>query len=884
MDRLLRNFDRTSFWLGFLAGFLFLWLLGRLKPLVIQGFTGLRQKISAARLAATASADVRLRNEALLRAQSMHMASSLFSLDEILVTPRLMQPPPLVQPGVPPPEEEVANSALPYMPDWPEAAAIYRAPTVDLAEALQDGASLVVVGLPGSGKSVALADLASRIARREELPGGLEQLTPLLVHAADFHLHVDEGQSGAEQQPVMPEVHPESKAAQIESNPASPSAPLLSAIKQNAAMLTQARLPDFLELALNEGQALLLLDGMDELPRPQADALIGYLKLLKGSYPALRMVVTASLEYTGELSRLGCFTMAMAAWDTLQRAEYIQRWSGLWARHIDTPTGTEADVYKDARRMLLAAWLLREPSFLTPLELTLKVWAAFAGDQRGSSMADAVEAYLRRMSFDKNLQPIPHAREAAQQMALQMVMDGAPFWSGSRTRQETNLSDELLPTSDLPTDGEQVEPAPESQPAPDGGRKVKIASVVPSLLENGLLIQSADSRVRFKHLEVCAYLAGSAFGELLGLDAIFSRSEWLQKPAWDTQIQAMAYFLANNDHTPATIDRYLGCDSSPLHQHVLTAARWLRSAPLSIAWRNAALRRLVGILQVEELSASLRGRAMVAMVLSGTSGVQTMLRQMSKSEDAIQRQLAALGAGLYYDDKIAADKAATDALVEMCESLLSDDYQDVRRAACLALVAIGNKPALDAIADALLTADEDLRRYAAEALANDTEEGYPTLREGATIDDVLVRRAVVQGLKRVRQPWAIETLQKMQLEDAQWVVQNAAGHALEQLEQKAPGLPQLLPPLTQTPWLIAFAGELGIGVSPGKPAYELVLRALKQGNLEQRLAALDYLRVFGDEIAAREIDVLSREEYGELREAAYNTLWHLSAAGMVHAS
>ncbi len=38
----LRNLDldRTSFWLGFLAGFLFLWLLGRLRP----GFSRLVEK------------------------------------------------------------------------------------------------------------------------------------------------------------------------------------------------------------------------------------------------------------------------------------------------------------------------------------------------------------------------------------------------------------------------------------------------------------------------------------------------------------------------------------------------------------------------------------------------------------------------------------------------------------------------------------------------------------------------------------------------------------------------------------------------------------------------------------------------------------------------
>jgi len=51
-----------------------------------------------------------------------------------------------------------------------------------------------------------------------------------------------------------------------------------------------------------------------------------------------------------------------------------------------------------------------------------------------------------------------------------------------------------------------------------------------------------------------------------------------------------------------------------------------------------------------------------------------------------------------------------------------------RRAACLALVAIGTNEALEIVARTLLNADEELRRAAAEALANDPGEGHAMLR------------------------------------------------------------------------------------------------------------------------------------------------------------
>ena len=129
----------------------------------------------------------------LRRAQGMHLAASLFSLDEILQEPRLIAPPARVEPGVVGIQEDIISQTLPYMPAWPELAAIYRAPTIGVAEAIAGGSNIVIVGAAGMGKTVALAHLASLAANlKVKLDADSElEAVPYLYHVADLQFPFD---------------------------------------------------------------------------------------------------------------------------------------------------------------------------------------------------------------------------------------------------------------------------------------------------------------------------------------------------------------------------------------------------------------------------------------------------------------------------------------------------------------------------------------------------------------------------------------------------------------------------------------------------------------------------------------------------------------------
>ena len=853
------HLDRNSFWIGFLAGSLFLWLLNRLRPLLPGMIDSLRARLSTAREGITVNPEERYRRDVLRQAQRAHLSSVYFSLDEILVPPRLIAPPPPVEPGVELHESLIFNDVLPYLPDCPELGSYYYAPTLSLPEALSGGSNLVLVGKPGMGKTVALAYLASMLARQEDTSATLTGMTPFLVHAADFI-------------PVLPEQPPLDA--------------LIDVITEYVSALTLPRLPHFIRNTFKDGKALLLLDGLDELPPDAFDQLVELLDRLLVSYPQVRVVAVAAPEYIGGLTHLGFQVLPLAAWNDHERLSFINKWSELWSSFI----ARDKDKHR-VNPLLLNNWLVGcEPSF-TPLELTLHVWASNAGDVLGAGSAQAIEAYLLRMSAS-----IQKARPILERLAAQASLTANPVLTYKEAEKWVPASiGEVSPFDDLPFSleepgvelqgeaGPELGPVPETTPdeeadhqteeslslPKEGKTKAAPKEISPSqrllgdLVSAGLLVNRRNSRLSFVHPVIAGYLAGAALASSGGFEVL------ARQPAWSIKSLTLKYLSSWNDIN-SMVRSMLEGSSDPLYRDLFTISEWLRDAPPKASWRQFVLRQLSSLVQQEASPMSVRIRALAALAFSGDPGVLVLFRQHLEHPSDSMRELGALGSGLLLDAKA----------VKPLSFLLVDPVMEVRLAAVLALSRIGNKPAMEAIASTLLSGSEEMRRAAAEALALQPEEGYPALEEGSSMPDLLVRRAVVYGLARVSEPWARERLDKLQIEDEQWVVRSAATQALEEQDRPNPRIPRPHPELAQTPWLIEFAGTLGIGIAPGKPALDLVTQAAKTGKTEQRLAALQYLGRYGDKDALAAIYPMYYSSNPEEADNAYQALWTLSSSGL----
>lgn len=825
-----------SFFLGFISATIFWLLITRARPLWEEMRANLKEQREAAESRKTNTVEENHRRITLRRAQGMHLAAQLFALDEIIQEPFVIAPIQNVEPGMPPKFEDVISQTLPYLPAWPEIAAVYQPQTLTIPQALAGNAHIVIIGQPGVGKTVALAHLASLAANRSEKLGSLKGHIPFLVHVADLKLPI--------------------------ADPKDALTPLIEAASEHAPMFDVGKLPDFFKNTFTNGNALLLVDGFDEIPPESQQIISEYFKIVTQNYPQTRIITTGAPEYLDGLITIGFAPLALCTWSKQQSEKFMEQWGTLWSQTVAMEAWTQTGP-NTVDSILLNVWLGTDNMHLTPLELTLKAWGGYAGDSLGPRILEIIATHIRRIA------PANTPLAALETLGMQVMVNSQPMFDSRKARAWVKSFE---PVEEKP-EGETPEQQPEEEnkqtTVPKKGKKNEKVVATPTsgllgkMVASGLLISHPNNKMRFVHPIFAGYLAGHALAQYNAEDVL------INQPDWSGKYLSMRYFAAQGDANKL-VQSLLETSSLPMHRPLFAAARWLRDVPKNAPWRGKLLGTLASIIQTEGIPLSLRGQAMAAFAISNDSNAATLFRQLATSTSFELVHLAILGSGTMRDVKA----------ISVLENAMEAPSLSVRRAACMALVAIGTNESLEIVAQTLLSGDEDIRRAAGEALANDDNEGYSMLRDGISINDILLRRAVVYGLGRVPHPWAMDTLKKLQIEDEQWVVRNAATEVIDAKANVGLLAPSKLRAPSDTPWLIEFAGKQGMGISPGVPATDILLLALKGDDPDARIAALPFLKYTPSEGVLTQLYSAMFNDDPELREAAYNTIWEIGLSGV----
>lgn len=837
---LLNLIDPISFLAGFASATVIWFLVGRARPMIAEMRDGLKEQRELAKTRKTSSIEENHRRLTLRRAQGMHLAAQLFALDEILQEPKIITPPAPVEPGGSTRFEDIVTQTLPYLPTWPEIAAIYQPHTLTLSQALGGNTNIVLIGQPGTGKTVALAHLASLAANRSEKLGALKDFVPFHFHVADLNLPVNDPKN----------------FLQI----------IIEAASEYAPIFDLGKIPALVNGAFKSGNALMLIDGYDEITPEQQKLVADFFKLVLKAHPKTRIITTGTPEYLDGLIPLGFTPLALCTWTEANNNQFVEQWGELWSRTVALESWAQTGP-EQIDPLLLNIWLGSDTQNLSPLELTLKVWGAYAGDSLGPRTLEAIATHIRRLA------PPNTPLAALETLAMQVTVNTTPVFDARKAREwvkSFEVTEEVL-EGETAQDQEEGSPPPQYQEEKTQPYKVKKteklatpkSALLDKMITSGLLIAHSRDHMRFAHSVFAGYLAGNAL-TTYNLDETL-----INQPDWSGKYLAMRYLAALGDASNL-VQTLLEYSRLPMHRPLLAAARWLKDAPKNAPWRGKMLGTLAAIMQTEGIPLGLRAQAMAAFVYSRDTNAAALFRQFAASSSFELVHIAILGMGAVRDAKS----------LKLLEGALNAPSLSVKRAACMALAAINTNEALEIAANALLSGEEDIRRAAAEALANDPNEGHSMLKDGVTINDILLRRATVYGLGRVREEWAVDLLKQIQIEDDQWVVRNAATEVLDMKTQSEAYVPMKHPAPHETPWLIEFAAKKGVGISPGIPATDILLLALKDEDIEIRMAALQFLKQTPQDIVLKGMYEAMYKDDPEVRESAYYILWELGVAGV----
>lgn len=858
------EFDPISFVLGFGSASGLSYGLWRYRQRIANMQASAEGQAERGREFLKRTADARYITDLTDYLQQYHVLGNQVNLSDVLIEPFVM---PESNHEVLLEEDDVLvggpTRVVPRTHDFPELYASFNLENMPLADVVVGDPYVAILGIPGSGKSTALATLGlmstgavefqsdqERVdealttqfkglsdAERERRLKEFQEVQKRAIEGLRVVKRGDEGSTDVLNPPEadlkkffpvffhIGDIDLDLNLYGIEVDPAEP---IIHAFQQYMTLVTGQAAPPVVYQQLGQGNCLVLIDGFDDLfPGDQAKAYM-WLKHFMETYGHNRIVITGPATGYDPLLQLGFTPTFIKPWSPREIDSSIQRWIQVWpavsgAQQSKNKKKSEITRIDDKVRTRLVS----DNRNRTPLEITLKTYAALAGDEQELGRRGWFERYVRNYIPAEITQSPIILREMA------MVMQDKGLLLNEE--QMTSIaSNHLTDAQDKPI--------------------TNIDQFVKGLISGGLLVKRAGNAYGFRHPLIMGYLGG----ERLIKDMRQRLAEVASQPNWQYSI---GFAAAELDLTTAVYQK-LSSPPDLMFSNLFAVVRWLPDASSSASWRGEILKRLGAALLAVSQYPTIRERAVAALIASRDKNILFILRQAIRNADPVIRKLACVSMGAFGDSDVLKD----------LRPMLVDDDTDVQLSAGLALGAIADDMALEYMVEGLLQGEEPLRQAVAEALAAVPGPGHDVLRDAIDHDDMMVRRAAAFGLARIPTTWALVGLYRAMLEDGQWYVRSAAERAFAMARAPERTGPRSFPRVEQLSWLSTYAAELGEGVPEGDKARQLVVRALQEGQSPRRMRAAYTLGQVGGLGGLKPLYMALMDKDEKVRLAAYEAL------------
>ena len=789
------RFDFASFISGVVVAFVISFVMYKRRDVLGEVWQKIRARAQDIKNKLTASVEQRYADALLAYCDQLLMTNGLADFAVVYITQHFDPPP--ARPSLNPPDT-----------DTPE--------PVSISTGLRSTSRLAVLGQPGTGRTVLLANLTRIFLQKQaRVQIGVAEKTPILLHLAELDWE--------------------------KASDADPLGTLLTGATAHVSSLIAPNVTNLLKGRIRAATVIWLIDGLDEITPQQRERTLIWLREMLAAYPQNQVVATTGLYGYGALQNLGFGVLHLAAWDTDEVNDFTAKW-------VELIGGGRQD-----RKVLTES--MHQISDLTanPLELTLALIDWRTRTRFPTSRIEVYDHWLER-----GVRPEDTATDLLTAEQLSAALGKVAWVLYLEERLDIGL-DEIQEAI--------AEALPTTAPTPTGPKETKVtpsaANIARSIADkSGLFIPFGADAYAFAHRQLAAYLAA-----YYALHANAALDDHWNKPEW---AEVFDFYAALTDPA-ALVARALNSPDDFSRAHLLEAARWTGYAAPDAAWRSRTMGELARtLLQPDQLS-PIRERALRGLLETHDKGLAFLLKRGLTQTDPQIRALCLQGLGEL-------GREADLPLLNAATKDQNPAIRDAALQAVGKMARQGSAPASEVLIHLLLGLDEDGQRRIAEVLAHCGEEGAQILREAAAEDDIKVRRAATFGLAATGEPWARELLQKMERDEKQWYVRTAAVDALRLMDaQVAPAGQQATLDLSpviidQQPWLIEWAAQQGLGIGVGRQSVNALMRALEQGQPNVRLAALQTLSYTGDLELHDKLRDLLNDPDRSIRDAAYLTL------------
>lgn len=474
----------------------------------------------------------------------------------------------------------------PATADYPELGGVYQSPGPTPRDLARAPNNVVILGKPGTGKTLALTYIGLRAAALDADYFPAPRL-PVMVHAGDLELPLAEKTDVAQ--------------------------PLIDAAAEKLSAITAPAFPGFCRAALRRGDVLVLLDGLEDLPPAHQALVLEWLKHFVTRYHQNRIIATASVAGYAPLLSLDFAPAVIGGWSLVDYRSLVDKWVEAWERML---TARKRRPREQMEPALVEGWLSGGSVGRTPLEVTLKIWTGLAGDAEGPRPVDWIEAYVKRFAR------APEARRAFEQCAGQML-----------SHARYGLVREKLVGL--------VNTARAEVPNPSGSDPEDIVDSLAG--RGGMLAKRAGGRISFSHPIVGAYLAAKHSAVHESPEALTAVQD---QPTWASALR----FYAALANASALVAQRLSAPPDAMQSDLFMAASWLGDAPSNAPWRADIFRRLAQFFINVKMPLHLRARALCALVATRDENVTKLLKQSLASPDPAARQYSATALGAIGDN------------------------------------------------------------------------------------------------------------------------------------------------------------------------------------------------------------------------------------------